>query len=86
MAEMEAGLKEPKWADPSKRQIVGPDGIDQISGLPVKGHPAGKFQEGGTVWDTHSSQPSSASGILSEIIGPSGPMSIPTRLGGFKVG
>jgi len=86
MAEMEAGLKEPKWADPSKRQIVGPDGIDQISGLPVKGHPAGKFQEGGTVWDTHSSQPSSASGILSEVIGPSGPMSIPTRLGGFKVG
>jgi hypothetical protein len=62
---------EPKWADPSKRQIVGSDGVDQISGLPVQGHPAGKFQEGG---------------LIGQVVGPNGPSLIKTRLGGMKIG
>ena len=38
----------PKFADPSKRQIAGRDGVDKISGLPIEGHRAG-FQKGGTI-------------------------------------
>ena len=44
------------------------------------------MQEGGTVWNTNSSAPSSEMGMLSRVMGPRGEMPIPTRLGGFKVG
>lgn len=38
----------PKFADPRNVQKVNRSGVDEFSGLPVKGHPAG-FQEGGSI-------------------------------------
>jgi hypothetical protein len=47
----------------------------------------GGFQEGGTVWNQVSGQSPSQvrGGILSQVMGPKGPMNIPTRMGGFRV-
>jgi len=63
-------------------------GKESMRGRLLKKAGAEGYQEGGTVWNQGSGQnPNNqvSGGILSQVMGPKGPMNIPTRIGGFRV-